>query len=64
MNKLTPEQRVKVEGFFNKHLGEGETLEEWIRGEIWRGDNQKKALCLLKNGRKRHIIKIGMEEKH
>ena len=47
MTKLTPVQRIEVENYFNKgNLGEGATLEEWIRGDF-SGTDLKRALAYI-----------------
>ena len=41
MDALNPAQRSQVETYFNNNLGEGETLEVWIRGDFSGNDLQK-----------------------
>lgn len=49
MEALTPKQRLEVEIYWNKqNVGEGTTLEEWIRGDF-SGKSMKRALKYIEN---------------
>ena len=49
MEAITPKQRLEVEDYWNtQNIGEGETLEEWIRGDF-SGKSMKRALTYIEN---------------
>ena len=47
LSPLSQKQRIAVETYFNKNLGEGDTLEAWLKGDLG-SDDLERAMDMLR----------------